>query len=256
MEVALVTGASSGMGLIYAGMLAQKGYNILLVSNQRQELEDVASDIREKYGVSTIARYQDLAENDAARKLYDYCHVEGLEVEVLVNNAGMFFFKELCAEDLPRVEKMLSLHVLTVTELSLLFGEDMRRRGHGHILIVSSMTARLPAPGITVYSATKAYLKSFGKSLHFEMKPYGVGVTTVCPAAIATPLYGINPKLMDFFLKLGIIKTPEWLVRKALRAMFRRRSVTSPGLMNVYLPPMVRMLPERLEDHIWQKIKK
>lgn len=256
MEVALVTGASSGMGLIYARMLAQKGYNILLVSNQRQELGDAASDIRGKYGVSAIVRYQDLAEKNAARNLYDYCHGEGLEVEVLINNAGMFFFKELCAEDLSRVDKMLSLHVQTVTELSLLFGEDMRRRGRGYILIVSSMAAKLPTPGITVYSATKAYLKSFGKSLHFEMKPYGVGVTTVCPAAVATPLYGINPKLMDFSLKTGIIKTPEWLVRRALKAMYRRRSVISPGLMNLYLPALIRLLPEGVEQRIWLKCKK
>ena len=256
MRVALVTGASSGMGLIYSRKLAERGYDLLLVSNQTDALIQTAADIADEFGVSAIPHYQDLAVPEAASCLYDYCLAEGLEVEILVNNAGMFFFKELDCDDVPRVEKMMTLHMSTVTKLCLLFGEDMKRRGCGYILIVSSMAAKLPTPGIAVYSATKAYLKSFGKSLYFEMKPYGVGVTTVCPAAIATPLYGLNPRLMDLGVKTGVIKTPEWLVKRALRGMFRRRPVIKPGLMNLYLPPMVRLLPGGLECRIWNKLKR
>lgn len=255
MRVALVTGASSGMGLIYSRKLAERGYDLLLVSNQTDALIQTAADISDEFGVSAIPHYQDLAVPEAASCLYDYCLAEGLEVEILVNNAGMFFFKELDCDDVPRVEKMMTLHMSTVTKLCLLFGEDMKRRGCGYILIVSSMAAKLPTPGIAVYSATKAYLKSFGKSLYFEMKPYGVGVTTVCPAAIATPLYGLNPRLMALGVKTGVIKTPEWLVKRALRGMFRRRPVIKPGLMNLYLPPMVRLLPGCLECRIWNKLK-
>lgn len=255
MRVALVTGASSGMGLIYSRKLAERGYDLLLVSNQTDALIQTAADIADEFGVSAIPHYQDLAVPEAASCLYDYCLAEGLEVEILVNNAGMFFFKELDCDDVPRVEKMMTLHMSTVTKLCLLFGEDMKRRGCGYILIVSSMAAKLPTPGIAVYSATKAYLKSFGKSLYFEMKPYGVGVTTVCPAAIATPLYGLNPRLMALGVKTGVIKTPEWLVKRALRGMFRRRPVIKPGLMNLYLPPMVRLLPGGLECRIWNKLK-
>lgn len=256
MRVALVTGASSGMGLIYSRKLAERGYDLLLVSNQTDALIQTAADIADEFGVSAIPHYQDLAVPEAASCLYDYCLAEGLEVEILVNNAGMFFFKELDCDDVPRVEKMMTLHMSTVTKLCLLFGEDMKRRGCGYILIVSSMAAKLPTPGIAVYSATKAYLKSFGKSLYFEMKPYGVGVTTVCPAAIATPLYGLNPRLMALGVKTGVIKTPEWLVKRALRGMFRRRPVIKPGLMNLYLPPMVRLLPGGLECRIWNKLKR
>lgn len=255
MKVALVTGASSGMGLIYSRKLAERGYDLLLVSNQTDALIQTAADIADEFGVSAIPHYQDLAVPEAASCLYDYCLAEGLEVEILVNNAGMFFFKELDCDDVPRVEKMMTLHMSTVTKLCLLFGEDMKRRGCGYILIVSSMAAKLPTPGIAVYSATKAYLKSFGKSLYFEMKPYGVVVTTVCPAAIATPLYGLNPRLMALGVKTGVIKTPEWLVKRALRGMFRRRPVIKPGLMNLYLPPMVRLLPGGLECRIWNKLK-
>ena len=150
---------------------------------------------------------------------------------------------------------MLNLHVGTVTRLSILFGEAMKQRGSGYILIVSSMAARLPTPGITIYSATKAYLRSFGRSLSYELRPYGVGVTTVCPAAIATPLYRLKPSLMDLGVKVRLIHTPAWLVRRALRAMFRRRRVVSPSLMNVWLPPLVALLPGPLEQWLWKCLK-
>ena len=256
MKTALVTGASSGMGLIYARDLAGKGYDLLLVSNQEEELIQAASDLADEFGISAIPLCQDLAVPDAAAALHGFCRNEGLEIEILVNNAGMFFFKELNSGDIPRVQKMMSLHMDTVTEMCLLFGDDMKKRGHGYILIVSSMASRLPTPGIAIYSATKAYLSSFGKSLSFEMRPFGVGVTTVCPAAIATPLYGLKPDLMRLALKTGIIKTPEWLVRRALRGMFRKRPLVQPGFMNIYLPLLIRLLPRCIEDRIWKKLRK
>lgn len=253
--VALVTGGSSGMGLQYATQLAKAGCRLLLVSNQKEEQERVASALSQQYGVEVKALYADLATETAAELLFGYCQQYDVQVDILINNAGMFFFKELGHEDLPRVELMLRLHVLTVTKLCLLFGEAMKGRGYGYMLNVSSMAAKLPMPGITVYAATKAYLKSFGKSLHFEMRPYQVGMTTVCPAAIATPLYKLDPKLMRFGVKIGVIGTPQWLVKKALKGMFRKRRVVKPGLMNRYLPFLVSMLPNCLICKIWKKVK-
>ena len=181
---ALVTGGSSGMGLEYARQLAARGYDLLLVSNQQAALEQAADDLHDQFGVRTMARYQDLSSVAAADELLAFCVAHSLEIEVLVNNAGMFFFEELHPENEAKALKMLQLHVYTPTRLCILFGEAMKHRGQGYILNVSSMAAKLPCPGIAVYSATKAYLKSFSKSLYFEMRPYGVGVTTVCPAAI------------------------------------------------------------------------
>jgi len=201
-------------------------------------------------------RCQDLARSEAADDLFAWCTQElGLVPDVLVNNAGMFFFKELHSEDLDRVQAMVELHVVTVTRLCLLFGEQMKRRGSGRILNVSSMAARIPAPGITIYAATKAYLKSFGRSLSYEFKPYGVSVTTVCPAAIATPLYRLSEKQMKMGLAVGLIHTPKWLVRRALRAMFRGRRVVSPSFMNFWLPSLIWLLPGFLIAWLWKKLK-
>lgn len=253
--LALITGGSSGMGLIYAHRLAEAGCDILLVSNQEQELCQVAEELKGRYGIKVIPHYQDLSLADAAELLYSFCDEQKLEVDILINNAGIFFFEELGPENESKALKMLQLHIYTPTRLCVLFGELMKRRGHGYILNVSSMAAKLPCPGITIYSATKAYLKSFTKSLYFEMRPYGVGVTVVCPGAIATPLYKLKPSMLRLGVKIGLIGTPEWLVRRALRGLFRHRRVVKPGAMNYYLPPLISLLPKRLVLRIWKKIK-
>ena len=252
--LALVTGGSSGMGLIYAKRLAEAGCDLLLVSNQKEELEKVADDIQRQHGVNAIAHYQDLSLDTAADELLDFCKEQSLEVDILINNAGMFFFEELHPENEAKALKMLQLHVYTPTRLCVLIGEEMKQRGFGYILNVSSMAAKLPCPGISIYSATKAYLKSFSKSLYFEMRPYGVGVTTVCPGAIATPLYKLKPSLLKTGVRIGLIGTPEWLVRRALRGLFRKRRVVKPGAMNYYLPPLIAILPKWLEARIWKRI--
>lgn len=243
------------MGLEYARELAARGYDLVLVSNREDDLDAAAQGLTAQYPVQVRTHFQDLAQADAADALFGWCKSEDILPDVLVNNAGIFFFKELQPEDMERVQAMLDLHVVTVTRISLLFGQAMKERGSGYILIMSSMAARLPVPGITIYSATKAYLKSFGRSLSFELKPYGVGVTTVCPAAIATPLYRLSEKWMRAGLKTGVIHTPRWLVRRALRAMFRKRRVVSPSCMNVYLPALIAMLPGPLVARIWKRLK-
>ena len=252
---ALITGGSSGMGLEYARQLAEMGCNLLLVSNQKEELEKVSEELGQSHSVQVIPRYQDLATETAAEELFAFCQAENLQIDILINNAGMFFFEELTLENQSKSLTMMRLHTFTPTRLCILFGEEMKRRGYGYHINMSSMAAKLPCPGITIYSATKAYLKSFGKSLYFEMRPYGVGVTTVCPAAIATPLYKLKPNLLDFGVKIGLIGTPRWLVRRALRGMMRKKRVVKPGLMNYYLPPLIAILPKKLVDCLWQKFK-
>ncbi len=250
--IALITGGSSGMGLEFARQLAAKGYDLILVSNRADELEQASAELREKFPVAVTTRCQDLAKTTAADELFEWC--ETLP-DVLINDAGMFFFKELQVEDLPRVQAMVDLHIVTVTRICILFGAAMKQRGSGRILNISSMTARIPAPGITIYSATKAYLKSFGRSLSYEFKPYGVSVTTVCPAAIATPLYRLSEKQMKMGLAIGLIHTPTWLVRRALRAMFRGRRVVSPSFMNFWVPSLIWLLPGFLIAWLWKKLK-
>ena len=243
------------MGLEYARQLAAKGCDLLLVSIQHEELAKAKYILEKDFNINVTTRWQDLATASAAEELHSYCEAQGLIPEILVCNAGMFFFKELGTDNLKKAEAMVNLHVLTNTKLAVLFGEDMKKRQSGRIILMSSMAAKLPAPGISVYSATKAFLRSFGKSLWFELHPYGINITTVCPAAIATPLYNLKPSLMRLGVRIGLIHTPAWLVRRALKASEKGRKVIAPSFMNIYLPPLLRILPAAIENRLWRKFK-
>ena len=252
---ALVTGATSGMGLEYCRQLAAMGHNIVMVSNQEHLIQSLPPQLAHQYSVQVHSLCLDLTLPDAATRLLAWCHDRQLQIDILINNAGMFFFHELTPDYFPRAESTLALHALTPTRLCFLFGQEMKQRRNGYIINVSSLAAQLPTPGITMYAATKAYLKSFSKSLYFEMRPYGVGVTTVLPGAIATPLYNLKPSLMRLATRVGLIKSPQWLVRKALRGAFRHRHYVKPGAMNYYLPVLIHLLPNRLETAIWNKLR-
>lgn len=254
--LAAITGGSSGMGLEYARLLAGCGADLLLVSNQQEQLVQVSSDLVEEFGVNVHSLFLDLSLAGSADSLMDWLDAQGLEPDIFISNAGMFFFHELDRKTLDgRASAMMNLHMIVPARLITLMGLRMKERGIGYILIVSSMTARIPMPGITVYSATKAFLRSFGCSFHYEMKEYGIGVTTVCPAAVATPLYRMKPSLMKLGTATGFIRPPQWLVRRALKGMFRRRMLLRPAPMNFWLPALIAILPHRLVSKIWRRIR-
>ena len=253
---ALVTGASSGMGLEYARQLAAMGCRVLMVSNREEELAMRAEELRQQFPGEIWSKYADLSRENAADDLWHYCEENGLKIDILINNAGMFFFEELEGETCRKAEVMLGLHVHTPTMLCALFGNAMKRRGRGYILNVSSAVAGMCVPGLTTYAATKSYLKTFSKSIYYEMLPYGVSVTTVCPGAVATGLYSVLPalvKILEVAGKFGLVYSPEKLVRKALRAMFRRRRCVTPGFINHFFAPVVNALPRFAVNRIWKK---
>ncbi|MBO4307860.1 MAG: SDR family NAD(P)-dependent oxidoreductase [Bacteroidales bacterium] len=252
---ALVTGGTSGMGWEYCQQLAAKGCNILMVSVQKELLASLPGTLTEKYCVQSWGLYMDLSLASAADELWNYCKMRQLEIDILVNNAGIFFFHEIDTATQEKALTMLRLHVFTPTRLTMLFGEAMKTRRRGYIVNMSSMTAQLPTPGITIYAATKAYLKSYSKSMYYEMAPYGVGVTTVQPAAVATPLYSMKPRLMKLGKAVGLIRTPQWLVKRTLRGMLCNRQVIKPGIINYILPLLIKLMPNCLEQKIWNKLR-
>ena len=154
--IAVVTGGSSGIGLEFSRQLAAKGYDLIIVSNIQEQLDNVCVPLAEEFGVKVIPHFQNLAAADAAEDLLAWCDSISVLPDVLINNAGMFFFKELRPELMGKAEVMIGLHVTTPTKICVLFGDRMKQRGSGRILLVASMAARIPAPGIQVYSATKA----------------------------------------------------------------------------------------------------
>ena len=240
---ALITGASSGIGYEYARQLAAMGYNLILISNEGERLNQIADELVSEYGIQVTPFYADLSRPDAARQLYDYFGKRGFEVDILINNAGVFSFSDIADISHRNLKQMVNLHVVTPTLLCRYFGIAMRQRKHGYILNMSSLAAWTPYPGIAAYSATKAYLKTFSHALYNEMKPYNVGVTVVTPGAVATGLYRLSEKLKKIGIRAGIILTPEKLAKIALRGMFKRKKRVFPGFVNHLFVCLYPLLP-------------
>ena len=240
-EYALITGASSGIGLEYARQLAAEGYNLILVGNQADENCRVAEYLASQYGVRTLPIYADLAREGAAYELY--ARVGELPVEVLVSNAGMLLFSTLTHTPAPSLEKIIALHCSTPTLLCRLLAEQMLRRGRGHIVLMSSITAWTPYPTISHYAATKCYLRSFAQSLWYEMRDRGVSVTAVFPSAVDTPFYDLDDKMRRWLLRCGVMLSAESVACKALRAMFRGRRRCLPGFLTKVEAAICWLLP-------------
>ena len=252
---ALITGASSGIGLQYATLLAREWKaDLFLVSNQEKELSEVADSLRDSYGINVETLCIDLTGNDAAEKVYAFAAERSLEIEILINNAGVFFFDRFVDVDPSRIDGMMALHMETPTRLCRLFGADMCRRGHGYILNMSSVCSWMIFPGLQMYESTKNYLLTFSKGIRLEFLQSGVGVTVVTPGAVDTPLYGLSEKTRRNLVRWKISLPPEKLARKALKAMFARKKTYMPGVVNHILLPLLRLLPDRLVGRIMKRL--
>ena len=228
-KTALVTGASKGIGRCYALRLAAMGYNVLMVASGEQELLSVAEEVSAaspKVWVRTLVK--DLATPTAAEELFAWTESEGIKVDVLINNAGIFSFCDILNTPIERIQRMIYLHDITSTLNCRLYAADMIKRGGGRILNMSSFSIWMPYPGLSLYSASKAYLKSFSVAFSKEVESKGVTVTAVCPAGIATDLYGLSRKLQRFGLRTGILMSPDSCARRSLNAMFRGKRCKVP----------------------------
>ena len=224
---ALVTGAALGIGRQYAERLAMMGYNLVVV-DILPEIETEAIVISEQHKVQVVARVMDLARQGAAHELHDWTVAEGYEFDVVINNAGMFSFCDMLNTPVERLERIVLLHDLTLVLMCRLYGEDMLKRGKGRLLNMSSYSIWMPFPGLAAYSASKALVKSFTQAFAKELRGTGVTVTAICPAGIATDLYGLSKSLQRFGVKWGILMSPNSCARRGLKAMFKGRSVVVP----------------------------
>lgn len=240
---ALITGASSGIGYQYARQLAARGYDLVIVSNEDEALKEKAGIISEEFKVKVDAVTMDLGCQESARSLYEHCCQNGEQVEVLVNNAGVYHDRDYLKDSEGFNSLILMLHVYTPAMLEYLFGQDMVQRGKGYILNMSSITSDIAVQRLATYSSTKAFLKNFSRCTHIELKGLGVNVCCVRPGAVATGLYNLKPSAVKTGLILGYIITPEKLAAKGLRAMFRGRAQITPGFSSNLLIFLVKLLP-------------
>lgn len=264
---ALITGAASGMGRVYARRLAAKGYNLVLVDINAAGLEDTETMVRndiaamtqiparfkEDFNVLRIA--QDLSQMEAADLVFEQTEAAGCEVEVLVNNAGVMYCQGIAETSERMLKIIMMVHMNTPMLLCRKYVVPMKERGCGYILNISSLAECMNWPGIGMYGATKRFVKDYSRELRIECQKTGVSVTNAYFGAVDTPLIPLKDSLRKLARCLAVMITPEKAVDRALKATFRRRKGVMPGALNHIFKPICMILPDCLLGWIYRKAK-
>ncbi|HEX8427042.1 SDR family oxidoreductase [Hymenobacter sp.] len=189
LSVALVTGAASGIGQELAHLLAKDQYQLILVDQNPGGLQSFAQHLEQVHGITPTLITQDLGRPGAGRLVYDAVQRQGLQVDILVNDAGFGLAGKFLEANIDRHVEMINTNITTLMELTFYFGRDMQQRGKGRILQLASLAAFQPTPNFAVYSASKAFVLSFSEALAEEFKESGVTLTALCPGATDTNFF-------------------------------------------------------------------
>ena len=249
-DIVCITGASSGIGYAMAMEFAKHGYYLVLTGRDRMALDDLEKKIRKRYQVKVWIMIEDLAEKTGAKSLYQQIREKNIEIDVLVNNAGIGYGGTFLEQPLEKDEDIIMVNMYSVTALTKLFGEDMKNRRRGKILQVASTGAFHPGPYTTVYYAAKAYVLSFSRALRRELKQYNIQVSVLCPGAVAT----------NFSKRAGkkenpIAMKPEYVAKEAYKGLKKGKELIIPKWyyrLLVKIPPFlaVRLLEKQQKNMI------
>ncbi|MBR5013637.1 MAG: SDR family NAD(P)-dependent oxidoreductase [Bacteroidales bacterium] len=264
---ALITGAASGMGRVYARRLAVMGYDLVLVDINGKGLEETEEIVKAEVAGSAkvpmpfkddfkvLQIVQDLSQGNAADMIFEQTEAEGCEVEVLVNNAGVMYCQGIAETSERMLKLIMMVHMNTPLLLCRKYVVPMKERGNGYILNISSLAECMSWPGIGMYGATKRFVKDYSRELRIECQKTGVSVTNAYFGAVDTPLVPLKDSLRRLARALAVMITPEKAVERALKATFRRRRGVMPGVLNHIFRPICMILPDCLLGWIYRKVK-
>ena len=252
---ALVTGAASGMGRIYAQRLAQMGYNLVLIDINEANLSETERMVKGENAadLKVLSLVQDLSVKEAADIIYEKVSAAGCEVEVLVNNAGIMYCQAIHATSERALSLIMMVHMYTPLMICRKFINGMRERGCGYILNISSLASWMIWPGIGMYGATKRFVRDYSRELRIECQKTGVSITNAYFGAVDTPLIPLKDSLRKLARNLAVMISPEKAVDKALQATFKRRKGVMPGLLNKIFKPICMLMPDFLLGWIYRK---
>lgn len=252
---ALVTGASSGIGRDFAFALAEKGAHVVLVARRVEAMERVAEAIRAKHQVEVRVEGVDLAVPGAAGELKQRLDADGVQVEVLINNAGAGVIGEFVDQPLEKIVAVLQLNVVAMTEVTHVFAKAMKERRSGYVVLVGSMAAYQPCPIYAAYAGTKAYVLMMGEALHTELAAYNVGVTVLSPGVTETEFFETAGGEITAAQKRVMMKS-RTVVDIGLAAMLKKKSSVVPGVVNRVGTFSARLFPRQLSSRIAYKLMK
>jgi short-subunit dehydrogenase len=249
----LVTGASSGLGVEFAKLFAERNANLVLVARRAGPMDQLAEALRKAQSVQVLVIGMDLSRPGAAAELKAQIDAQGIGIEVLVNNAGFGVYGEFLNQSVEKITEMMRLNIVTLTELTHIFGQEMANRGRGQILLVASVLGYQAVPGYAAYAASKAYVLHLGEALHQELAPHGVSVTTVSPGTTATAFGAIAGEKSSLLLKALIMK-PQVVAKTGLLAAMRGKASVVPGLFNKVNVFMSRLMPRSMQRMVFGKV--
>jgi hypothetical protein len=241
--VALVTGASSGIGLEFSRVMAKSKINLILVARSAEKLAAIANELTKNYGVDVKTFVVDLSNQQELEKLYSNLQEQNLQVDYLINNAGFGDFGYFHEADWNKLEQMINLNITALTRLSYLFVRDMVGRGHGRILNVASTAAFQPGPTMAVYYATKSYVLSLSEAMANELEKTGVTVTCLCPGPTESGFQEKAALGESKLVKGKKLPSAMEVAEFGFDAMMKGKITVIPGLMNAVSAQAYRFLP-------------
>lgn len=249
--VTLITGASTGIGAEFARQFAARGHDLVVVARSADKLNDLAAQLRAAHGVDVTVMAMDLSVPTAAGELWERTNRLGLEIDVLVNNAGVGSHCEVADADPQRLEDEIQLNCRTMVGATARYLPQMRARGAGTIINVASTAAFQPLPKMAVYGATKAFVLSFTEALSAEERNHGVRVLAVCPGLTDTSFFeSAGDAAVDAAsgsVAMRFTRTPQQVVANTMRALSGRKPSFVDGVANAFVARVVtRLLPRRL----------
>jgi short-subunit dehydrogenase len=242
--VALITGASSGIGAALAEVFADRRHTLVLVARRAEQLNALADRIDGRGHERPSVIVADLMRPDAPARIAGRLREAGLEPQYVVNSAGFGLLGDASSLDRAEQLEMIDLNVRVLTELSLRFVDSIKRH-RGGILNVASLGSFMPGPGMAVYCATKAYVLSFGEALHHELKSAGVRVTTLCPGPVKTDFLSRAGMPESHFPRI-LFRGADRIARDGYDGLMRGQRVVVPGTDNQITALLPRVLPRRL----------
>ena len=248
-KVALITGASAGLGVEFARQLSKRGHRLVLAARRKDRLEELAKELGNARAVAI-----DLSKANAAAKLLADVEAAGEQVDLLVNNAGFGLIGRFAELDAKRERQMVDLNIGVLMDLCRAVAPDMIKRKSGGILNVASTAAFQPGPNMAVYFATKAFVLSFTEALHEELKPHGVKVSCLCPGPTRTEFGEVAGFGGNGLFDRTAMEAPE-VVEAGIDALEKNRAVVVPGLVNKIGAASTRFAPRSVVRKIAGAIK-
>ncbi len=244
--LALVTGASMGLGAEFARLFASEGYDLVLTARSADKLDALKKEVEGLHGVRAHVFVHDLADPRAPVALYDQVRAAGLEVDVLVNNAGFGMYGLFYQSDLQTELDMIQVNMTSLVHLTKLFARDMVAKKRGRILNVASTAAFQPGPLQSVYYASKAFVLSFTEAIGNELRGTGVTATALCPGPTPTEFQKRANVGKVRGLRLMMRVNPDVVVRAGFDGMRKGKPVVVPGALNNTVIFLLRLFPRRV----------